>query len=106
MAAKSYALNYKYIKGYGRPNYSIVKEEEEMTQQQFDEMLSDWLKRQSEKPAAEWGAEWEAARQWAESEGIIKGDENGNKQYQSYTTRQAMVLFLYRLTNLLKGGEN
>lgn len=105
VAAKSYALTYKYIKGYGRPDYSIVKEEETVTQQQFDEMLADWLKRQSEKPPAEWGAEWEAARQWAESEGIIKGDENGIKQYRSFTTRQAMVLFLYRLSAMWKGGE-
>ena len=105
VARKSYLLTYKYIKGYGRPDYSIVEEEEDMTQAQFDKMLEDWLKRQSEKPAAEWGEEWEEAREWAESTGLIKGDGEGNKQYQSYTTRQAMVLFLYRLTNMLKGGE-
>lgn len=106
VAMKSYPLGYKNIKGYGRPNYSIVEEEEEMlTQDRFDEMLADWLRRQGEKPDAEWGAEWEEAREWAEANGLIKGDENGNKQYQSWTTRQAMVLFLYRLTNMLKGGE-
>lgn len=105
VAKKSYSLTNRNIKGYGRPDYSIAEEEEEMTQAQFDQMLEDWLKRQSAKPAAEWGEEWEKAREWAESTGLIKGDENGNKQYQSYTTRQAMVLFLYRLTNMLKGGE-
>lgn len=108
VAAKSYPLTYKYIKGYGRPDYSIVEEDSDMmTQQQFDEMMKDWLRRQAEKPDADWGPEWEEAKAWAESEGIIKGDENGSKQYQSDTTRQAMVLFLYRLKNrFLKGGED
>jgi hypothetical protein len=102
VATKGYALNNPNIKGYGRPDYSIVEEEEEMDQNRFDEMMTDWLKRQAEKPDAEWGQEWEKAKAWAETEGLIKGDEHGNKQYQSYTTRQAMVLFLYRLTKMLK----
>jgi hypothetical protein len=106
VAQKSYPIYHKNIKGYGRPDYSIVEEEDEVTQEQFNQMMSVWLMQQTQKPDAQWGAEWDEAREWAESVGIIKGDENGNKQYQSYTTRQAMVLFLYRLTNLLKGGEN
>lgn len=105
VAAKNYPLTYKYIKGYGRPDYSIVEEDDDMDQKRFDEMLEDWLKRQAQKPDAQWGPEWEEAKAWAEANGIIKGDENGNKQYQSFTTRQAMVLFLYRLTMKLKGGE-
>lgn len=102
VATKGYELSNPNIKGYGRPDYSIVEEEEEMDQKRFDEMMADWLKRQAEKPDAEWGTEWEEAKAWAEAEGLIKGDEHGNKQYQSYTTRQAMVLFLYRLTKMLK----
>lgn len=78
--------------------------EDDMDQKRFDEMMADWLRRQAEKPDANWGAEWEEAKAWAEVNGIIKGDEEGNKQYQSYTTRQAMVLFLYRMTKMLKEG--
>lgn len=105
VAEKSYPIGHKAIKGYGRPDYSLVEEENELTQEQFNQMMGAWLSEQSKKPDTEWGPEWTQAREWAESVGLIKGDENGNKQYQSWTTRQAMVLFLYRLTNMLKGGE-
>lgn len=102
VALKNYPINYIYTKGYGRPNYSLVEEEEEVTQEQFNEMMAVYLKQLSEQPDSNWGAEWEEAKAWAESNGLIKGDGSGNKQYQSYTTRQAMVLFLYRLTKMLK----
>jgi hypothetical protein len=105
VATKGYALNNPNIKGYGRPDYSLVEEEEEVTQEQFNEMMAVYLKQLSEKPDSNWGAEWEEARAWAESNGLIKGDGSGNKQYQSFTTRQAMVLFLYRLTNMLKESD-
>lgn len=105
VAEKIYSLTYNSIKGYGRPDWSIVEEDEEMDQKRFDEMMEDYLRRQAEKPDASWGAEWEQAKVWAEANGLIKGDEHGNKQYQSATTRQAMILFLYRLTNKLKEGS-
>lgn len=105
VAEKSYSLTYSSIKGYGRPDWSIVEEDEEMDQKRFDEMMEDYLRRQAEKPDASWGAEWEQAKVWAEANGLIKGDEHGNKQYQSAATRQAMILFLYRLTNKLKEGS-
>lgn len=102
VAQKGYSLTSKVIRGYGRPDYSLVEEEEEVTQEQFDKMMAVYLKQLSEKPDADWGEEWEDAREWAESNGLIKGDTDGNKQYQAYTTRQAMVLFLYRLMKMLK----
>lgn len=71
--------------------------EEEMNQEKFNEMMAVYLENLAKEDAANWGAEWEQARNWAEDNGIIKGDQNGNKQYQAYTTRQAMVLMLYRL---------
>ena len=105
VAEKSYLLTYPCIKGYGRPDWSVVEEDEEMDQKRFDEMMEDYLRRQGEKPDADWGTEWEQAKAWAEGNGIIRGDGQGNKQYQSATTRQAMVLLLYRLTQKLKEGE-
>lgn len=69
---------------------------DDMTQAQFNEMMDNYLAELAKQPDKPWGAEWDAAKEWAESNGIIKGDENGDKMYQSLTTRQQMVLFLYR----------
>lgn len=69
---------------------------DDMTQEQFNQMMDNYLTELSERPDKDWGAEWEAAKEWAESNGIIKGDGSGNKMYQSWTTRQQMILFLYR----------
>lgn len=44
-----YPLNYDYIIGYGRPNWSVVEQSEtkDFTQEQFDAMMNDWLSRHS-----------------------------------------------------------
>lgn len=42
------------------------------------------------------------ARDWAEGSGLIKGDEHGNKQYESYCSREQMVQFLYRFKDIVK----
>lgn len=68
-----------------------------MSYEKFLEYMAQYMTELAAKDAANWGDEWEAARKWAEDIGIIKGDQNGNKQYQAYTTRQALVLMLYRL---------
>lgn len=83
--------NIYQIKGAWRPKV--------MSYEQFLEYMAQYVKEIAEKDAANWGEEWEKAQKWAEDNGIIKGDQNGNKQYQAYTTRQAMVLMLYRLVN-------
>lgn len=76
-----------------------AKEDDDMiTQVQFNQMMNTYLSELAQKDDAAWGTEWEAAKQWAESNGIILGDENGNKQYRAWSTRQAMVLMLYRLS--------
>lgn len=75
--------------------------EDDMTQDKFNEMMNAYLAELATKDDAQWGAEWEAAKAWAEGVGLIKGDGSGNKQYLSYTTRQQMVLFLYRFKDLL-----
>lgn len=106
--AKSYLLSHKNIGGYGRPNYSLIvdtipknplqKEEEEVTQEQFNKMMDNYLDELAKKQPSSWS---ESDRLWAESIGLIKGDENGNKQYKSFTTREAMVTFLKRLYDTL-----
>ena len=48
---------------------------------------------------ADWSAE---AREWAEKNGLIVGDGNGNKQYRSFVTREQLAVFLKRLRELEK----
>ena len=47
-------------------------EEEEMTQQQFDAMMENYLKRLAQQTPAGWSAE---ARAWAEKNGLINADK-------------------------------
>lgn len=79
-------------------NKKIPTEEDDdtMTQEQFDQMMDNYLARRSRLDDAAWGAEWEEAKKWAEETGLIKGDQYGNKMYQSWSTRQTLVLMLYR----------
>lgn len=67
-----------------------------LTQEQFDQMMDNYLARRAVMPPADWSV---AARNWAEGNGLIRGDENGNKQYQSFCTREQLMTFLYRLEN-------
>ena len=87
-------------------NKNTTEEDEDtMTQEQFDQMMDNYLARRSQLDDADWGAEWEEAKQWAESNGIILGDENGKKMYQSFTTRQMDILFNYRIWKMSQGGK-
>lgn len=82
--------------------YSVDKEmevDEDMTQEQFNKMMDNYLAERAKMSPQEWS--W-TARQWAESNGIIKGDENGDKQYGSWCTREQMVQFLYRVSMIFK----
>ena len=72
-----------------------------MTQEQFNIMMNNWLAEQTKKEPGDWSKE---AREWAEKNGFVKGDETGNKMYKKLLTREEMVTVLYRalLTDLVK----
>lgn len=71
------------------------KEDEDMTQERFNEMMDNWLKEQSAKDTnASWSA---AAREWAEKNGYVQGDENGHKMYKKFLTREEFVTVLHRI---------
>ena len=72
-------------------------EEPEMTQAQFDAMMEDYLKRLAQHEPSDWSAE---ERAWCEVSGLIKGDENGDKQYKMFVTREQMAVFMKRLHEL------
>lgn len=75
----------------------LVEEEEEVTQTQFNEMMSVYLNELGTQEPSTWSAE---ARTWAEGNGIIKGDQYGNKKYKDFCTREEMVIFLQRTFQL------
>lgn len=70
--------------------------DEEVSQEQFNQMMDVWLKQQGQKQPAAWS---EAAREWAESIGLIAGDGKGNMMYCAPVTREQLIQFLYRLEN-------
>lgn len=73
--------------------------EDDMTKDQVLEIIKE---HEAEKAAAE-PSDWsQEARTWAEGNGIIAGDGSGNMQYKAGCTREQMVVFLYRLFNLIK----
>lgn len=75
------------------------KEDEDMTQEKFNEMMNEYLRELATKAPDTWSAE---ARIWAENNGIVKGDIYGNKQYKKPATREEVVQFLHRLYTILE----
>lgn len=70
-----------------------------LTDDQLVELASKMQAALGKLEDAKWGDEWEKAKKWLEDTGTIKGDENGNKMYQAFTTRQSLGLMLYRREN-------
>lgn len=79
----------------GQVKYYFVcykPEEEEMTQEQFNSMMNTYLLNLANESPSDWSKE---ARNWAEKNGIISGDQHGNKQYKKFCTREELVQILY-----------
>ena len=70
-----------------------VEEDEEMTQEQFNKMMDNWIADQAKKEPSNWSAEF---REWAEKNQFVSGDTNGNKMYKKFLTREELVTVLYR----------
>ena len=75
------------------PKPEIKEEEEEMTQEQFNTMMNNWIAEQAKKAPGEWSAD---QREWGERNGLIAGDTNGNKMYKKFLTREEFIAVLYR----------
>lgn len=71
--------------------------EDDMTQERFDELMDGYLARQAQLPPSSWSG---PARQWAEEQGILVGDDGGARHYKSFPTREETVQLLYRLSQL------
>lgn len=78
---------------------SNTEEDEEMTQEQFNKMMNNYLVELSKKNPGNWSA---SGRQFCEENGIIKGGDNGLKMYQKFLTREEMAVMLERYHNNVK----
>jgi len=67
--------------------------EDDMTQEKFNAMMDTWLAQKAKLAPSAWSKE---DRDWAEANGIIQGDANGNKRYKSFVTREEMAAVLHR----------
>ena len=74
-------------------NTTEPEEEEEVTQEQFNTMMDTYLLELAKKAPSDWSQD---ARLFAESKGLIKGDESG-KMYKKFVTREEMIEVLYRM---------
>lgn len=70
------------------------KEEEEMSQEQFNKLMDNYLKDLTKKEPGSWSAE---QRKWAEDNGIINGAEVNGKmeyQYKKLVTKEEVITML------------
>lgn len=68
-------------------------EDEDMTQETFNELMSAWLAQQAKRGPAGWSKD---ARAWAEEQGILIGSGKGKMRYKSFCTREELAAMLYR----------
>ena len=88
------------LKASQEPVNPEENKEDNMTQDQFNAMMNNWISQQAAKEPHEWSAE---ARKWAEENNIITGTGAGFS-YLAGCDREMTITFLYRLYNLLSGG--
>ena len=75
----------------------LKEDDSEMTQEQFNQMMDEYLNQQKKQQPSDWSKE---ARLWAEDKKLILGDSDGNMQYKAPVTREQMIVFMQRLHNL------
>lgn len=80
--------------GFGTKYEQYLKEEEEVTQEQFNSMMDAYLAEKAKENPSEWSQE---ARDWAVNNGIVEGDGNGTYRWKSAVTREEMAQMLMRL---------
>ena len=68
-------------------------DDEDMTQEKFNELMNNWIAAQADREPSTWSKE---ARDWAERNKIIIGDDRGKKMYRKYISREELATVLYR----------
>lgn len=69
----------------------VFEGDNNMTQDRFNELMTAWMTEQAKKEPSGWSQE---ARDWAEKNKIVNGDENGNKQYKKLMTKEEIITML------------
>lgn len=86
----------KYIVCVIRPRYETEGNElfdpEKLTAEQVKALADRLIAVLKELPPSAWSEE---ARAWAEDNGIITGDESGNRQYKKFCTREEVVQLMF-----------
>ena len=101
---KSYSINYNQIGGYGRPDYSLVPEEDEdMDVNRFRELWLEMRKMLQDNDSSTYSAE---AREWAIANGLIEGsgtlpDGTPNYMWEDVPTREQLITVLYRFAQMM-----
>ena len=99
---KFYSLTYSRIGGYGRPDYSLIQEDEDMDQKKFNEMfktaMADYRKELRDNDSGSWS---KAAREYAVSSGLFEGSGNTpdgqpNFMWEDLLTREQVAQLFYR----------
>lgn len=75
------------------------EEEEEMTQEQFNQMMNNYLLMLAKEAPSDWS---KSDREFCESLGLITGDAKGNKMYRKFVTREELAAVVHRYNEKTK----
>lgn len=100
---KSYPLSYNKIYGYGRPDWSLAEEDENMNAERFSELFAEMRQEMQDNDCHSYSAD---AREWATTNGIVVGNgttESGEPNYMwsDFLSREQLVTVLYRFAQLI-----
>ena len=100
---KCYYLTNSRIAGYGRPDWSLVEEDEDMDVERFTALYNEMRKQRQDNDSSEYSAE---ARQWSIDSGLIAGngtevEGQPNYMWEDTLTREQLVTVLYRFAKLM-----
>lgn len=110
VSTRALLVNGRYIRGYCLPDYaSKAKEEEDdmdiskLTDAQVEQLASRISAVLSKKGINESADGWSKEdREWAESIGLMKGNEKGQMMYKNNITRLEVVVLFHRFFNYIK----
>lgn len=100
VAEKSYSLTYGNIKGYGRPDWSLVEEDDNMDVARFKELWHEMRQELQDNDSSDWSEE---ARKWALDAGLVAGGSTTdfNGMWEDTMTREQAIVLFYRFAKMV-----
>lgn len=110
VATRILQVNGRYIRGYCTPNYKSKADEgdddmdiSKLTDAEVEQLANRISSVLSKKEIDEKSDGWSKEdREWAESIGLMKGNEKGEMMYKNNITRLEVVVLLHRFFNHIK----